>query len=193
MESNRRLAAVQLSPWHGCKPGDQFLRESKRFWNCRSRMSDRTHVKGVSLRSAESWVSFQIFLDWKFASKANKSTFCLCQWNKDGNPLRCSFPLAPLDGTAPPPPPPPSIPPFMRSPALSPLSLRLLVSRRRRIKTAREHDEDYQIDTTDNQLLPSPFTGSISSLSLGCPPPSLTRCLWLICVFTLCPSSHSLL
>lgn len=70
---------------------------------------------------------------------------------------------APLDGTAPPPSfttpsLPPSFPPC--TPFLSrPFSLRLLILCRRKIRIAREHNEDYQINIGDNLFLPSLLHG----------------------------------
>lgn len=62
----------------------------------------------------------------------------------------CSSSLCMLSST-------PSLPPYIHS-SLA-LSLRLLVFCRRKIRIAREHNEDYQIDIGDNLFLPSLLHG----------------------------------
>ena len=69
---------------------------------------------------------------------------------------------APLDGTAPPPSfTAPSLPPSLHALlfSLALFSLRLLILCRRKIRIAREHNEDYQIDIGDNLFLPSLLHG----------------------------------
>ena len=84
------------------------------------------------------------------------------QWNNERSPQCCSHPLhhwmalllllpSPLA---------PSFPPSLHALLFSlALSLRLLILCRRKIRIAREHNEDYQIDIGDNLFLPSLLHG----------------------------------
>lgn len=81
----------------------------------------------------------------------------------------------------------PSMHPFLSRPFPC-----LLILWRRKIRIAREHNKDYQINIGHNLFLLSLLHG-LSPVSLSSPPLSLTRSLWLISLFTLCPSSLLLL
>lgn len=80
----------------------------------------------------------------------------------------------------------PLMPPSSPQQHSHPLSLHPL---RGKITITKEHSEDYQINIGHGLFVPASSAWSIPpsphfSLNL-----SLTRSLWLICVFTLCPSS----